>query len=167
MNELKYQIVQFLFLVLLGLGAYWALTQLDSGVTYTRDTIVEQPSTIELSPSENISSGEEFPTEPVNPETPEEQPSETPGTALNELITDLQEMVDANVILQSGSRGDRVGIVQTFLDWYFDERTVSIDNDYGPGTERLVREFQTAELNGGDGRVGPNTMRKMIELLQN
>jgi peptidoglycan hydrolase-like protein with peptidoglycan-binding domain len=68
--------------------------------------------------------------------------------------------------MNSGANGSRVGTIQKFLGVYFSDETVSIDNDFGPTTKGLVKDFQTAELNGGDGRVGPNTMRAMVEFLR-
>ena len=83
-----------------------------------------------------------------------------------ELVSSLERLQESNIILSSGSSGSRVGIVQEFLDVYFSDRDITVDNDYGPTTTRLVREFQTTELTGGDGRVGPNTLRAMIQWLE-
>ena len=47
------------------------------------------------------------------------------------------------------------------------DEDITIDGDFGPGTKGLVREFQQEELNGGDGRVGPNTLTGMVEYLEN
>jgi len=171
MNELKYQITQIVFLILLGLGGYWALTSLDSGVTYTRDQIIEDQ-IAQVTPDEQVNA--------VNNETvlvveeepeieAEEEPVKTPEPVTNknqDLIDDLQELIDEKVTMNSGANGKRVGTIQKFLDVYFTNKTVSIDNDFGPTTKGLVKDFQTAELNGGDGRVGPNTMQAMIEHLE-
>ncbi|MCA9352039.1 peptidoglycan-binding protein [Patescibacteria group bacterium] len=170
MNELKYQITQLVFLVLLGLGGYWALTSLDTGVTYTRDQIVEvqheQSSDEQVNAVNNetvlVVEDEPVDTEPTTPVVENEL-----TTSHEELIADLQAMVDAKVSIDSGASGDRVGTVQEFLAVYFSDRTVNIDKDFGPTTKGLVKEFQQKELNGGDGRVGPNTLKAMIEYLEN
>lgn len=180
MNELKYQITQILFLVLLGFGAYWAFTHLDDGISYSRDEIVilddevrSPDETVNVIDNENILlAGSENTVDDSDTVTPEVNTPETPATepvtpsSNDDLLSDLQQLVEANIIMESGSSGSRVGTVQEFLNIYFEDRNISVDNDYGPGTTRLVREFQTSELNGGDGRVGPNTLRAMIEWLE-
>lgn len=166
MNELKYQIVQFIFIILLGFGSYWAFTQIDTGIRYERETMVNLQPDVALEPSP-VEVVELTVDQETVPEVPvESEPTTTPENKPENLVSELQAMISANVILQQGAKGDQVKSVQNFLDWYFDDRTVSVDSDYGPGTVRLIREFQTKELNGGDGRTGPNTMRKMLELLQ-
>jgi len=171
MNELKYQITQIIFLILLGLGAYWALTSLDGGVSYTRDQIVEDQIQTEV-PDEQVNAVNNE-TVLVVDETPKETPMITPepepepvSSDNQELIDDLQKLVDDNVTMDSGANGSRVGTVQKFLDIYFENKTVSIDNDFGPTTKGLVKDFQQEELNGGDGRIGPNTLRAMIKHLE-
>lgn len=176
MNELKYQITQIVFLVLLGLGTYWAFTHLDTGVRYQRDEVVTIAQNQESTPDETItiidnetvlSVDNELPNEPLV--SPDEVTTETPTdtNSNSELISELQTIADTGAIMQSGSSGTRVGTVQKFLAVYFEDRDISVDNDYGPGTARLVKEFQTSELNGGDGRVGPNTLGAMVDWLEN
>lgn len=176
MNEFKYQIVQFLFLILLGLGAYWALTHLDTGVSYSRDQVIEDIQEIEpVNPdqvvnavnSETVLVAEEVSTETDTDTNPVPDATETVAVTSNSvLISDLQKLVDDNAAMDSGANGSRVGTVQKFLDEYFTDRVVSVDNDFGPTTKRLVKEFQQKELNGGDGRIGPNTLKAMIEYLK-
>ena len=180
MNELKYQITQILFLVLLGFGAYWAFTHLDDGITYTRDEIVtvmennQAPDEIiNVIENENIvsneleiTSGESNQNIPVDTNSMNQGQIESSTNINQELVSSLERLQESNIILSSGSSGSRVGIVQEFLDVYFSDRDITVDNDYGPTTTRLVREFQTTELTGGDGRVGPNTLRAMIQWLE-
>ena len=179
MNELKYQITQIFFLVLLGFGAYWAFTNIDDGITYSRDETVtvmdndQLPDEIvNVIENENIvSAGSEVIVDESNQnaligiDSSEEEPSESLDTLNEEIILEIQELEEENIILSSGSSGSRVGVVQRFLDIYFSDRNITIDNDYGPTTTRLVREFQVSELGGGDGRVGPNTLNAMLEWL--
>ncbi len=171
MNEFKYQLTQLVFLILLGVGAYWALTNLDSGISYTRENIVEnieQNNTTEAPADTVLASDivednlddEDLPVVVTTPVPVETQDS-------SDLISDLKGLIDANVTMDSGANGPRVGIVQKFLAEYFTNKTISIDNDFGPTTKGLVRDFQRAELNGGDGRIGPNTLRAMVEYLEN
>lgn len=177
MNEIKYQITQLLFLGLLGFGGYWAITHLDGGVVYSRDNIVSQEEVLAIesidssaSAGETIDSTEESSAAVVTEdESPVEPVVESSVVVVNsnaDLISDLQDIVDTGSIFKKGATGDRVKTVQRFLDVYFTDRDVSADGDFGPGTERLVREFQRAELGGGDGRIGPNTAKKMIETLK-
>lgn len=179
MNEVKYQITQLIFLIILGVGAYWALTHLDTGVTYSRDNIVIDTDQQEEMVPDNIvnsvenqgvltveNSTDETNTEEDTTVSTEENQSETTNEEA-EIIGLLQKLIDDNVTMDSGSNGERVGSVQKFLAYYFDEKNVSIDNDFGPTTKSLVKEFQTKELNGGDGRIGPNTLKAMISYLKN
>lgn len=125
--------------------------------------------------AETVTTEQEFEAEPIATIDPTEQepvettptePVETPTTSQHTaLIADLQKLVDDNVIMKSGSRGTRVGTVQEFLNIY-NNTSNTVDNDFGPGTERAVRAFQTAEGLGADGQTGPNTYRKMIEHLE-
>lgn len=173
MNEVKYQITQFIFLALLGLAAYWALTHLDTGVNYSKDQVVEDVQEAETNPdqivnavnNEIILSATDTETTVEPDEAPVVVPTET-NSSYTQLITDLQDLIDKNVTMDSGANGTRVGTVQKFLKEYFTEKTVSIDNDFGPTTKGLVKEFQQEELNGGDGRIGPNTLKKMVEVLK-
>ena len=172
MNELKYQITQLVFLVLLGLGGYWALTHLDNGDTYTRtDLVADRGDEIALADDQvNAVNNETVLVAPdegtVDEVEPEPEPEPTPSDSNADLIADLQAIVDANVTIDSGANGDRVGTVQEFLALYFTDKTITIDRDFGPTTKGLVKEFQQKELNGGDGRVGPNTLKAMIEYLE-
>ena len=68
-------------------------------------------------------------------------------------------------MLNNGSSGEAVRTVQEFLAIYHDQ-DITIDGDFGPGTKNLVQEFQQEELNGGDGRVGPNTLQGMVTFLE-
>jgi len=176
MNEFKYQITQLMFLVLLGLGGYWALTHLDTNVTYTRADIVsdeeiamvdqepiEDSSSVDL--SDDTSDATEFVIrEDVGESTPaSEQIEATSGNT--ELVSALEDLSATGRIYTNGDSGSAVETIQEFLDVYLDEE-VLVDGDFGPGTQRLVREFQQAEIGGGDGRVGPNTIGEMISYLE-
>jgi len=170
MNEFRYQITQIIFLVVLGLGLYWAFTHLDSGVSYTRPDIVGEEiqndnSEVPSEPSEEAPTDEQ-PEEPseATPEPSEEAPVvSAENTAL---ATALQNLIDDQVYMKSGSRGTRVGTVQKFLDFYFEDKNIAADNDYGPGTRDLVRTFQSENGLTADGQAGPSTYQKMISLLK-
>jgi murein L,D-transpeptidase YcbB/YkuD len=175
MNEVKYQITQLVFLVLLGLAAYWALTNLDTGVTYTRDQMiddVEIADTLETTDDGNQVNQENVLTPNTSPvvDEPLSEPvvesNSTNQDTQTALIESLQKLADDNVSLNSGANGESVASVQQFLDIYFTDKTVSVDKDFGPTTKGLVEEFQQKELNGGDGRIGPNTLKAMVSYLK-
>lgn len=59
------------------------------------------------------------------------------------------------VYVQRGSRGDMVRTVQARLSargW-----AIGVDGDFGPQTDRVVRQFQAEKGLGADGIVGPKT----------
>ena len=61
--------------------------------------------------------------------------------------------------LKKGSKGDQVGLLQKFLKWY--GINVTVDNDFGPATEKAVMIFQEAEGIGIDGVAGAETRTAM------
>ncbi|MDD3694103.1 MAG: peptidoglycan-binding domain-containing protein [Candidatus Pacebacteria bacterium] len=181
MNEIKYQITQLIFLILLGLGAYWALTHLDNGVSYTSEKLVQQQDLteqndiedqeIDLFPEVEIGERSETPTEetestPSESETSSQPSQQQQSSSHPELVSALEKLISDNIYMKVGSRGTRVGTVQKYLALYFSDKNVSVDNDYGNGTRDLVREFQTKEGLDADGQAGPSTYQKMIDLLK-
>ncbi len=174
MNEFKYQISQLILVVVLALGAYWAFTRLDNGISYTREQVVDvEPTQEEALPEENTTtSPEEVPAE--NSETSPEPTAETPEVNQNPtatldkaaLITKLESVLALNTIYASGVTNDNIKSVQEFLAFYFPEKGITPDGAFGPGTKQIVLDFQNKELGGGDGRIGPNTLKKMIEILK-
>ena len=182
MNEFKFQIMSFFLIALLGVSVYWAFTTLDSGTTYTKENYVVA-NEIETTPlisetllddnteedlgevgsEQEVENGDE--SEGFEISTEEDTSSSGNNSTNASLIADINTLVDGGTIYQPGSNGDAVGTIQEFLDVYFTDVELTIDKDFGPTTTRYVKEFQEAELGGGDGRVGPNTFRKMIEIL--
>jgi len=81
------------------------------------------------------------------------------------LLKAIEKLKSDKVYMKKGSKGTRVGTVQKFLNLYF-HRSDRIDNDYGPHTIELVREFQKKEGLDVDGYAGPGTYAKMIELIK-
>ena len=171
MNEFKYQFVNFVLLALLGTGIYWAFNTIDNGIIYDKDTIIAVN-------TENTNQEEEEivlfdntkPTVEITTET--DIPVETSIEAETELTADekvlvgkLEALISDNINMRDGSKGTRVGTVQKFLNIYF-ETNKTVDNQYGPGTVSDVKKFQSAEGLGADGQAGPNTYRKMVEILE-
>lgn len=58
------------------------------------------------------------------------------------------------VILKRGSKGEDVKRLQTILG-------ITIDGDFGPKTEKAVKDFQKKNGLIADGIVGPNTWKKL------
>lgn len=158
-NSFSINFLIVLFVAALATLGWFGLQQLERGNEYV---VLEQGNTLPEVPDPE-------PTEVVPTSTPSEvvtEPDPEPtSTEHADLIAALQGLIDANVVMKDGSSGTRVGTVQKFLNVYFD-RSDSVDNAYGPGTEARVRDFQRAEGLSADGQAGPSTYRKMIETLQ-
>ena len=64
-------------------------------------------------------------------------------------------------LLQRGSSGPDVALVQTWLNGVRDECTwydaLKVDGRFGTSSERAVQEFQLKNKMNMDGKVGPNT----------
>ena len=58
------------------------------------------------------------------------------------------------MILKKGSRGQQVKDLQEFLE-------ITADGDFGPGTEKAVKAWQSANGLTADGIVGPRTWDAM------
>lgn len=58
------------------------------------------------------------------------------------------------MLLKKGSKGSNVKLLQESLK-------VTADGDFGPGTEKAVKEWQTENGLAADGIVGPATLKKM------
>jgi len=63
--------------------------------------------------------------------------------------------VNLTEVLHIGSRGETVRAVQSKLG-------ITADGVFGPGTERVVREWQAANGLVADGIVGPKTLEKLL-----
>ncbi len=181
MNEFKYQLVNFFLLALLGTGIYWAFTTIDNSIIYDKNRILQESeitnsetekneisfvdeqehSSSEKEKEKETNSGDVFPqkeNEEVNQERKLSQEEQ-------QLLAKLQGLIDDNIYMKIGSHGTRVGTVQKFLNWYFDT-SKKVDNEYGPGTKADVKKFQEKEGLENDGLAGPDTYRKMIEILK-
>lgn len=160
MENFKFNLMVVIVFVVLGGVIYWSVSSMNNNVYYTRDIDAQEPVIPEIVIEEPPV---EEPTE--EPVAPENNNQNTSGEHA-ELISGIQSLIDNQVYMKSGSQGTRVGVVQQFLNLYFD-RDSRVDNDYGPGTASAVREFQQAEGIAADGQTGPETYRRMIEWLRN
>ena len=60
------------------------------------------------------------------------------------------------MVLKKGSKGEDVKVLQSYLD-------ITADGDFGPGTERALKEWQSANGLVADGIAGPATFAKLLE----
>ncbi len=68
-------------------------------------------------------------------------------------------------LLENGSRGERVRVLQTrLLDAGYDLGEAGVDGIFGENTERAVRAFQKANGLTVDGLVGINTWSALLEV---
>jgi len=66
--------------------------------------------------------------------------------------------------LSKGSKGSRVGTLQRGLNKVFPAYSkLVVDNDFGPATEKVVREFQRRSGLVADGVVGPLTLAALAK----
>ena len=58
------------------------------------------------------------------------------------------------MLLKLGSKGEEVKALQAKLG-------IAADGDFGPGTEKVVKEWQTKNGLTADGIIGPASMEKL------
>ena len=68
----------------------------------------------------------------------------------------VEDILDDIGVLRKGSKGEGVKIMQEALG-------VSADGDFGPGTERALKEWQAANGLTADGIAGPATFAKLLD----
>lgn len=162
-----------IILVLTGLLGYWAIFSIEGGdahVNKQKQKELEQKNEELLEEVEDlkneIASLKAAQVEKV-PEITPEQPKATTvvSTKHQSLINDLQKLVTDKIYMKEGSRGTRVGTIQTFLNIY-NNTSKKVDNDYGASTKADIVKFQKAEGLTADGEAGPSTFSKMIEWLK-
>ena len=64
-------------------------------------------------------------------------------------------------VLQKGSKGNSVKILQTLLNYHYGFQ-LSIDGSFGPATERVLKYFQEAKKLAVDGKCGPITWAALV-----
>ncbi|ALA51422.1 peptidoglycan-binding protein [Shouchella clausii] len=82
------------------------------------------------------------------------------GIAGPETLGRLRE----DIVQRPDTSGSCVEILQEDLLWFFIQQS-AIDGQYGPGTTQGVRDFQFLNNLVVDGVAGPNTLKKMDELI--
>jgi peptidoglycan hydrolase-like protein with peptidoglycan-binding domain len=71
-----------------------------------------------------------------------------------------QTWAELIVQIQTGSQGDAVEAAQTELNRY--GYNLSVDGDFGSGTNSAAVSFQTAHGLGVDGQIGPQTWQALV-----
>jgi putative chitinase len=77
-------------------------------------------------------------------------------------LSEVKESNDSSVdigdigVLRKGSKGEGVKMMQAALG-------VTADGDFGPGTERKLKEWQAANGLTADGIAGPMTLAKLLD----
>lgn len=94
---------------------------------------------------------------PSKPSTP--KPTTPPSSGTSDWT---QELIMSLPTLRRGADGAPVKRLQGLLH-AAGERDSRIDGDFGPGTERAVKDFQRAKEIGVDGIVGRQTWTKLIK----
>lgn len=79
---------------------------------------------------------------------------DTPEHDANEEVEDLD--IDDIGLLKKGMRGAGVKVMQEALG-------ITADGIFGPGTERVLKEWQAANGLTADGIAGPSTLGKLLE----
>jgi peptidoglycan hydrolase-like protein with peptidoglycan-binding domain len=69
-----------------------------------------------------------------------------------------------DIVQRPNTSGRGVEILQEDLLWFYIQQS-SVDGSYGPGTTQGVRDFQFLNNLVVDGIAGPNTLKRMDELL--
>ncbi|MDD3662556.1 MAG: peptidoglycan-binding protein [Candidatus Pacebacteria bacterium] len=178
MENFKFGIFSIIILALLAFISYWAFSSIESGSSHLynqelkdltrenndlKEEITSLKNEILILKSELTEN-----TSVVINEEPEEDnsPSTNEEVSQNQtLINELQKLINDNIYMKRGSKGERVGTVQKFLNIYNNTST-RVDNDYGPGMETAIRKYQTDRGLTVDGEAGPNTFKNMIEWLK-
>ena len=193
-ENLKFSIVSILVLMIFGALGYWAFSTIESGTGHINSQeqkeiaqrvkdltdenyqLKRQLSLLEeeqnLAEQAEIEAknleAEKVAQEPVKTAEPTKpQTTTTPSKTYKyqSLIDELQSLVNKNVYLKLKSQGTAVGTVQKFLNLYNGTNN-RIDNDYGPGTVTVVKNFQKAQGITADGETGVGTLKKMISWLK-
>lgn len=99
------------------------------------------------------SQGGVSPGQPSNPTSP---PASTPGGD----PYSVEAEVAALPVVQKGSSGQHVRICQGLL--VANGRVIPVDGDFGPTTDKALREWQGAVGLEDDGVCGPKTWRRLL-----
>jgi len=174
-ERIMYSGLWFIILAIIGVGGWYAYKNLNHEFIYESDQ-VNQSDEVDINYDDVIESQ----TEPVITTEGDKEPdidieaqeSPIPPVTTNQetstehagLVSELNRLITDNINMKIGSRGTRVGTVQEFLNIFLEQQSTT-DNDFGPGTERRVIQFQEEMDIAADGEPGPQTYQAMIDWL--
>lgn len=176
MKQFGFTLITIIFLGALGYGGYFAVTSLKDPKTYVSESYEKIGDIQRVATSTNDGSEQSVyertpvlndgvsatTTASVSTSITAPAPG-TPAKNESELVTRLEKLIASGVVLKKGSKGEYVGTVQLFMNFHFKKQS-KIDNDFGAGLETDVKKFQTANKISATGQVGPQTLKKMLEL---
>ncbi|MBY0376898.1 peptidoglycan-binding protein [Patescibacteria group bacterium] len=183
MENFKFILVSIIVLLVTGFVGYWAIGTIEPGnihvykdkiaeLTDKNEQLINQVADLQTQVANYQASEATAPadTTPTTPTGLEEKPitttKPTTTTSKNQtLINSLQQLSDDKIYMKLGSKGTRVGTVQTFLNIYL-KTSAKIDNDFGATMKKNVITFQKDQGLTADGQTGPTTYAKMIAWLK-
>jgi putative chitinase len=80
----------------------------------------------------------------------------SPAPAPADVKEDVEDILDDIGVLRKGAKGEGVKLMQQALG-------ISADGDFGPGTERALKAWQTKNGLVADGIAGPATFAKLLD----
>jgi murein L,D-transpeptidase YcbB/YkuD len=166
METFKANLIIFLFIVLIGWLGYWAVNNIQAkNMSISRDNTIDIGPVVTSGPGVDVTTdiSDSIATNVKNNQNTDSV-DDTKISNNQSLISDLQKLIDDNILMKKGSKGTRVGTIQEFLSVY--GISISADNDYGDSTVNAVKKFQTDQKLSADGQTGNGTYKKMIEWLQ-
>lgn len=176
MENFRFIVSTILILVIVVFVGYWGFSTMESGsshidnqklkqLTQDNNDLKKEVSSL-LSQVNSLESKINIQTEKENEVIVETvKPKEDTTLKYQSLITELEKLISGNIFMKKGSLGTRVGTVQNFLNIY-NNTSSRVDNDYGPGMETKIKDFQKSQGLIADGEAGPNTFLKMTDWLK-
>lgn len=164
MKNIAFTLFTILIIAGLAAGGYFALQALNDPAKYVSDdtetigdmhTIVTDPET-----GTNTDTGTE-----TSDTTTVDTTVVVETSTHAELLKNIETLIANKTILKNGSKGPSVGYIQEFLNLYFN-KTLKVDNDFGPTVEANVKAFQKANGVTQTGQIGPLTLGQMVDWLK-
>ena len=68
------------------------------------------------------------------------------------------------VLIKRGSKGEDVKAWQEYINWYYDEKVLTVDGNFGGKTERVTEDIQSENGLKVDGKVGKATRTAALKI---
>ncbi|HAA53325.1 MAG TPA: hypothetical protein DCE42_01135 [Myxococcales bacterium] len=85
---------------------------------------------------------------------------------MSQTASDLLRAVESGQVLKKGSRGAAVKDLQRLLNQAGASPTLTTDGQFGPGTERALKSFQSKQGLSADGKFGRQTLAALQKALE-